>query len=356
MAAANDVGEQTVRELAQLRAEGETVLSLYLDLDPAQFATPRARNSEIDSLLDGAHREIESGKRPHAELMALRAALTRARDMLAEHSWAQGAHAIALFVSEPLSLARLLRLPNHVSASWVIADAPFIAPLTPAAMEGRVCVALVDERFARILRGTPEWLVERVSFGDDVHGREKKGGWSQARYQRSQHEEVEAHLRHVARMLHDLQRVAPYDPLLIACTAELWGRVVDKLHADVRRVLLEQRLVLDVGDASIEDVERAAAAPLAERRRAREDEVLAQLREHVGREDGRAAVGLDAVMDALVQRRVATLVYDPDRLQQSKNTVEDAVQSAVRQSAEVLAMRERPELGPLGEIAAILRF
>jgi stalled ribosome rescue protein Dom34 len=103
-------------------------------------------------------------------------------------------------------------------------------------------------------------------------------------------------------------------------------------------------------------VERAAAAPLAERRRAREDEVLAQLREHVGREDGRAAVGLDAVMDALVQRRVATLVYDPDRLQQSKNTVEDAVQSAVRQSAEVLAMRERPELGPLGEIAAILRF
>src|SRR5690242_16884972 len=259
MAAANDVGEQTVRELAELRADGDTVLSLYLDLNPAQFATPRARNSEIDSLLDGAH-------------------------------------AVALFVCPPLSLARLLRLPNHVSASWVIADAPFIAPLTPAAMDGRVCVALVDERFARILRGTPEWLVERVSFGDDVHGREKRGGWSQARYQRSQHEEVEAHLRHVARMLYDLLRVAPYDPLMIACTAERWGRVVDKLQPDVRRVLLDERLVLDVSDASIEDVERAAAAPLAERRRARDDDALAELREHIGREDGRAAVGFDAVL------------------------------------------------------------
>jgi peptide chain release factor subunit 1 len=382
MAAANDVGEQTVRELARLRAEGETVLSLYLDLDPAQFATPRARNSEIDSLLDGAGREIEKAKRPHAELMALRAALTRARGMLAQHSWAQGAHAVALFVCEPLSLERLLRLPNRVSASCVIADAPFIAPLTPAAMEGRVCVALVDERFARILRGTPEWLVERVSFGDEVHGRQKQGGWSQARYQRSQHEDVEAHLRHVARMLFDLLRVAPYDLLLIACTSELWGRVVDRLHADVRRVLLDERLALDVGDASIEDVERAAAGPLAEHRRAREGEVLAQLREHYAREDGLAAVGPDAVLDALVQRRVATLAYDPDTrvqgvicakcgwlgssgdscpvdgsaLEQCKNIVEEAVQSAVRQSAEVLAMRERPELGPLGEIAAILRF
>jgi peptide chain release factor subunit 1 len=382
MAVANDVGEQTLRELAQLRSDGDTVLSLYLDLDPALFATPRARNSEIDSLLDGASREIESGARPHAELMALRAALARARSMLAEHSWAQRAHAVALFVCEPLSLARLLRLPTPVSASWVIADAPFIAPLTTAASEGRVCVALVDERFARILRGSPEALVEGVSFGDDVHGREKKGGWSQARYQRSQHEEVEAHLRHVARTLHDLWRIAPYDPLLIACTAELWPRVIAKLHADVRRVLVDQRLVLDVGDASIEDAQRAAAAPLAERRRARESEVLAQLREHYAREDGRAAVGLEAIADALVQRRVATLAYDAEMhvegvlcptcgwlgtsqqtcpvdgngLQQCKDVVEEAVQTAVRQSAEVLAMRDRPELGPLGGIAAILRF
>jgi len=186
----------------------------------------------------------------------------------------------------------------------------------------------------------------------------------------------------VARMLYDLLRVAPYDPLMIACTAELWGRVTGKLHADVRRVLADERVVLDVGDAGVEDVERAVAAPLAERQRAREDEVLALLREHVGREDGRSAVGLDAVLDSLVERRVATLAYDSDmhvqgvlcptcgRLgtseqtcpvdgkptEQCKDVVEEAVQSAVRQDAEVLAMRERPELGPLGGIAAILRF
>jgi peptide chain release factor subunit 1 len=383
VAAANEVTEQAIRELAQLRADGETVLSVYVDLDPARFATPRARASEIDSLLDGAHREIENGVRPHRERQALRAALAHAREMLADNSWAQGAHAVALFVCEPLSLASVLRLPNPVSASWVIADTPFIAPLTTAAGEGRVCVALVDERFARILHGSPERLAEVVSFGDDVHGRHKQGGWSQARYQRSQHEDVEGHLRHVARMLNALLRVAPYDLLLIACTAELWPRVVGKLHADVRRVLNDARLTLDVGDASVEDVVRAAASPLGERQRAREDEVFAELREHYAREgDGRAAVGLDAVLDALVQRRVATLVYDSGMqsdgvlcptcgwlgssaaqcpvdgtsLERRKDVVEEAVQAAVRQSAEVLAVRDRPELGPLGGIAAILRF
>ena len=62
-------------------------------------------------------------------------------------------------------------------------------------------------------------LHEVISFGDDVHGRHDQGGWSQARYQRSVQEDVGHHLRHVARVLKDLLRIAPYQRLLIACTA-----------------------------------------------------------------------------------------------------------------------------------------
>jgi peptide subunit release factor 1 (eRF1) len=122
---------------------------------------------------------------------------------------------------------------------------------------------------------------------------------------------------------------------------------------------------------------------LAAEQRAREDAVLAELREHASRDgDGRAAVGLEAVLDALVQRRVAALLYDSGlsatgvacphcgwmgaegercpidgtALERREDILEDAVHSAVRQSAEVLALRDRPELGPLGGIAATLRF
>jgi peptide subunit release factor 1 (eRF1) len=383
MGAVNDVTVETLRELAGMRAEGETVLSTYLDLDPAQFATPPARASEIDSLLDQAHREIEDKERPHGELMALRGALERTREMLRPRgSVVRGAHALALFACEPLDLARTLRLPQPVVRAAVVSDAPFIAPLVEQGPAGRLCVALIDERFARILTGTPERLREAVSFGDPVHGRHEQGGWSQARYQRSVDESVSAHLRRVGRVLYDLLRVSPYDRQLIGCTEPLWPRVLAELHPDVRAVLTEQRLSIDVSDASIGDVERAAVRTLAVLERAREKALLVELRERHARRNGRAAAGLAAVLRALVERRVETLLYDAgldaggvvcprcgwmeldgercpvegQRLQPRRNIIEEAVQAAVRQSAEVLALRDRPELGPYGGVAAMLRF
>jgi peptide chain release factor subunit 1 len=266
----------------------------------------------------------------------------------------------------------------------VISDSPFIAPLTEVGVSGRICVALVDERFARILRGCATQLREVVSFGDDVHGRHSKGGWSQARYQRSIADDIDSHLRHVARVLKDLLRITPYERLLIACAQPLWTRLLDRLSNDVRRLLDEQRVVLDVGDATVEDVVAAVQQPLAQEQRAHEDEALARLREHVARDgDERAAVGLPAVLDALVQRRVQTLLYDDTlhaaggvlchrcgwigvagercpvddaQLQGRDDVVADALRAATEQDAELLPLHDRPELGPLGEIAATLRF
>jgi hypothetical protein len=145
----------------------------------------------------------------------------------------------------------------------------------------------------------------------------------------------------------------------------------------------EERISLDVGDAAIADVVRAVAPVLAAEQRAREDAVLAELLERQRRGgDERSVAGLGAVLDALVERRVRTLLHeagfqapgvlctrcgwmgsdgescpvDGGSLERRENILEDAVHSAVNQSAEVLALRERPELGPLGGIAATLRF
>ncbi len=355
MSATNELSEDVLRELAETSDDEETVLSVYVDLDPSMFATAPARASQIDSLLDTAHREIESGERSHAARQALRASLQHARELLTPNGeWAQDARAYALFLSKPLGLERGLRLPHALAGAAVVADAPFIAPLAQEGIAGRVCVALVDERFARVLRGSGERLEEVVSFGDNVHGRNDQGGWSQARYQRSRHEDVEAHLRHVARQLHDLLAAAPYERLLIACTQPLWPRVVERLSADVRPLLDEQRVSLDVGDVGIEDV-LAAVRPLLEaEERAHEDAVLAELHARLAREgDSRAAAGHEAVLAALVERRVETLLYDAEL---SEDVVEEAVRAAVEQSAEILVLHDRPELGTVGRIAATLRF
>jgi peptide chain release factor subunit 1 len=383
MSARNDVTPETLRSLAAIRAEQNTVLSLYLNLDPERFATAPARKSEIDSLLDDAHRKIEAGERPHAELMELRTALERARGILEDEgqAWAQDAHALAMFIAEQPRLEELLRLAHPLETTAVIADEPFLVPLTELTPARSVCVALVDERHARIFRGSAERLQPAGRVSDAVHGRQDQGGWSQARYQRSQHEDVEAHLRHVSRELRDLLADDPYEQLLIACTEPLWPRVLAHLHPDVRARLYDQRLALDVPDAGIEDVVAATDEALEGLRRAHEDGVLAELREHIAR-NVRAAAGLEPVLLALVERRVQVLLYetglllagvrcprcgwmgisgercpnDGGEVKQRANILEDAVQAAITQDAEVLALNDRPDLRPLGGIAGTLRF
>jgi peptide subunit release factor 1 (eRF1) len=383
VSARNDLTRERLRALAAVRADESTVLSLYLNLDPERFATPRARISEIDSLLDGAHREIESRERPHSELMALRGARDRAREILTgeDESWAEEAHAIALFISLPLGLEELLRLPHPLDSALVIGDEPFIAPLMELAPASVICVALVDERHARVLEGSPERLERASTLSDPVHGRQDQGGWSQARYQRSQHEDVEAHLRHVSAELTNLLRESPYDHLLIACTEPLWPRVIAHLHADVRPLLHEERLSLDVPDAGIEEIVAAADAVLEADRASHVEQVLGELREHIAR-NSRAAVGPDAVLLALVERRVQALLYetglelsgvrcprcgwmgldapscpnDGGEVQARHSLLEDAVQAAVTQSAEVIPVRDQPALASFDGIAATLRF
>ncbi len=379
----NEVSEEFIRTLAGIRAPEGSMLSIYLDLDPARFATPPARESEIDSLIDAAHRDIEQREHPHHTLAALREGLARARELLNDPELPHGARAAAVFVCEPLALEETVRISRPLESRAIVSDEAFIAPLFEGADRGRVCVALVDERAARILRGSASGLREAVSFGDDVPGHQKTGGWSQARYQRSMVEDVEHHLRHVAQVLHDLLTVAPYDGLLIGSTEQLWPRILEKLHPYERERLIEHRLSLDASADGPAQVSEAAAGILQEEQRAHEENLLAQLRARIGRADDRLAVtGLEAVLDALVEQRVEALLYevglhergvacphgdwmasdgdlcplDGEPLQERDDIIEDAIRAALSQSAEVLALRDRPELGPVGGIAATLRF
>ena len=64
-----------LRRLAELRQDRPVVLSLYLNLDPAEFATPPARATAVGSLLDEADRRLrERDGLSHDDRAALRRA------------------------------------------------------------------------------------------------------------------------------------------------------------------------------------------------------------------------------------------------------------------------------------------
>ncbi len=379
MSARNEITTETLRRLADLRAAGPRVISLYIDLDPQRFATPPARASQLRSLLDEARRQIDAADRQHDEREQLRVDLDRVSAHLADRSFARGAHGYVVFCSSSLDLFETLALPEPVEAGVTIDDSPFIVPLFETGSPGRWCVALVNSRLTRILRGSASELTEVLSFGDYVHRRHSQGGWSQARYSRSVQRDVDEHLRRTARTLLILFRRRPFGSLLLTSPEELRHQLEDVLHPYVRRVLAGY-FDIDVGDATIDEVRARAGAVIREHDAQLVHERLEQLRAALGA-DGRAAAGAEQVLASLQERRVGTLLFsagqplpgaicpqcgllraqggscplDGSTLELRDDLLEEATAAAVTQDAEVVAV-DSPDLGPLGGIAALLRF
>jgi peptide subunit release factor 1 (eRF1) len=383
----NELRPARLRELAVLRPEGACVLSVFLNLDPAHFAEPPKRASEIRSVVDEARRlaraKVESDGLGHDEKVALRADLDRVEEFLQDFS-PKGAHGLAVYACGPADLFEVIRLPRPVPRRAVIDDSPFIEPLVELIGLGSWMVVLVNRQTGRLLLGDGERLEELDQISDDVHGQHKQGGWSQARYQRSVDEDVQDHLRNVAEATFVQFKRSPFDNLLLGGPGETLADFEPKLHAYLKE-RLAGRIDIDVENASADDVHAAAAEKIAAHEQRREREALDRLREGVST-GGRGAAGLENVLGALNERRVAALLVgqgfeaagctcpqcglvwpldggecpaDGTALDCRGNIVESAMELALVQSADVLVVRDEDhdrELQSLGGIGAVLRF
>jgi peptide chain release factor subunit 1 len=368
-----------LRRLAELRLDRPVVLSLYLNLDPTEFATPPARATAVRSLLDEAERRMrEVDGLSHRDRGDLERALERARSFLQRDLNAEGAHGLAVFVCEPIDLFEAIKLPRSVPACVAIDRAPLVGPLARLERRERWCVALVSRRDARVFRGSAEGLREVAAVRDEVHGQHDQGGWSQARYQRSIEKEKDDHLRHAADLLMRHFKRQPFERLVLGGPNEVVSDFESKLHRYLSQ-RLAGRIDVDV-ETSGADAVLAAARPVLEALEdAREREALERLDE-----GSRSASGLADVLRALNERRVETLLLvdrlseagarcpecgwlgppgerqcpaDGAGLEQRDDVIEPAVEVALQQAAEVLPVRRREaELAARGGIAALLRF
>jgi peptide chain release factor subunit 1 len=367
----------TLRRLAELRLDRPVVLSLYLDLDPTEFATPPARATAVRSLLDEAERKVkERDSLPHGDRMALEAALRRARTFLERELPTDGAHAVAVFASEPAELFEALKLPRSVRNRVAIGRSPLVGPLARLERGERWCVALVSRRDARIFRGSPDGLREIEQIHDLVFGQHDRGGLSQARYQRGIEKEKADHLKHTAEALMRHYKRRPFQRLITGGPREVVSDFESKLHGYLKE-RLAGRIEVDVDTATPEQVLKAAQPRFEELEREREAETLERLGE-------RGACGPADVLRALNERRVETLLLDEQfsasgrqcpecgwlgpadetrcpldgtALVALEDLTDAAIELALQQSAGSLAVRHDPDaLRDHDGIAALVRF
>jgi peptide chain release factor subunit 1 len=306
---ATDITTDRLRELAETRSVQGKVLSVFINLDPREFATPPARATEISSVLDEAGRTIRDHTAlTHDERMALTEDVERVRDRLRNSNGVdtEGARGLAVFASRPAGLFEILKLPRPVQHKVAIADHPCVEPLAQIGAGELWWLLLVDRRRARLLAGTVDGLVELWRVDDEVHGQHDQGGWSQARYQRSVEKEADDHLRAVDAEVQRRLRGSRIAGLLLGGSKENVAHFEQLARSDVRRCL-QGRFDVDVWNTTADEVLTAARPVLDELTARRDEELLAKIDEGLGK-GGRAAAGLNDVLVAVHERRVDTLV------------------------------------------------
>jgi protein required for attachment to host cells len=376
---ANTIDRNRLRRLADVRPERGRVLSVFLNLDPAQFGTAPARATAITSIVNDAARKVEeSTGLDHDEHEWLRTDVERVREALQGDVAADGARGVAVYACTPEDLLEVLPLRTPVESRVVVERTPFVEPLVAQEDGERWVVALVNRRSARIFQGSPRDLEETDRIEDNVHSQHDQGGWSQLRYERSVEKDKNDHLAHVADVLFTTYKRRGFDRLLIGGVEEILGDVERHLHSYLQGRIVG-RLHLDVENSGIEDVRAAVADELERLETRREREALDRLAEGVGR-GSRGAGGLADVLGALNEGRVECLLLDEgftaaglrdtetamlyaedgapgDRpVERVENVVEPAIEKAIEQSAKVLRVSRHEDLGPLGGIGAVLRY
>jgi peptide chain release factor subunit 1 len=351
--AGNTITRGRLRRLAELRPEHGRVLSVFFNLDPSEFATPAARSTEINSVVTAAAKKVdEADELDHEARQALRADVNRVRDVLRGADVAtNGTHGLAIFACGPADVLEVVKLPHPIESRAVVDDHACVEPLLRKGSEERWCVLLVNRKTARIFLGTADGLDEVDHIEGDTHRQHDQGGWSQARFQRSVEQEKLNHLGQALDTLFARFKRRPFDHLVVGAPEELVGEVESRLHPYLQR-RLAGRLGIDVENSTSADVQ-AAAGQVVERHVAQaERDALDRMQQGIGRGD-RGVSRPDAVMEALKQARVEILLLAADF---DAPELDDALELAIRQSAQVIVVRHHDDLVMHGGIGAVLRF
>jgi peptide chain release factor subunit 1 len=373
---------ETLRQLAEFRAAKGCAISLYLDLDPSASPTAGDAATRVNSLVDqgsksnGANRSEQT----HEQRVGLREDFDRIRHFFAEEFDRDGAQGFALFCGGLDNLWQLLPLSEPVPDEIKVGRELYLAPLVPLVGRGEgALVAVVGREEGRLYRLRAGRLDEVADLYEEQPGQHDQGGWSQARYQRHIDELAKSHLKTVGDELERQLRQLRFPPVVVVCPEDLKSEFADLLAPDGRNAVIGWTTAK--AHASPTELQEVALPVLEKWREQHEEDVVERWTEEAGR-NGRAASGWEATLESASDGRVECLVFqegvehpasqcpacgrvslqggrcplDGTEMERRDEGLDLAVHQVLAHGGQVLALRRRSDLEPVGGIGAILRY
>jgi peptide subunit release factor 1 (eRF1) len=289
----------TIKSLREITAPGDRVLSVYLDTSPGRIAGQAYLLAYRDACK--APRETL----PTGERDAFEAAAAQAERHLTQ--LVPGRPGLALFASGSADYLFAAPLPTRPVEEIAWAKAARLGPLVEVLDEfERLAVLLFDKERAILSTIFLGEIEGRHALEDDVPGKQATGGWfalAQTRYARHHEEHVLRHAKRTIALLMEVLRDRPFDRLFLAGPDEAVELLTRHLPRPLKaRMAGRVALELFADEAAIRKAALAAAEAVERRDElALVDELLNEATAT------RAAVGVQATLDALNDRRVHVL-------------------------------------------------
>lgn len=368
------ITEREIRELAAFRGREALVTSCYLDVDGANHVRHADVLRELDRLLREARARANGSSSLATDLRRIeehvRGGIDRSRT-----------RGLVMFSCSAHDFWRVVELPVPVRSQVVINHTPAVRQLEVVVDEyERFGVLLVDRQRARMFVFELGELIESSAMIDELpRGDDDDHSYTKDQVRDHVAARAHQHLRAAARVAFRVFQEQGFERLVLGASDEIASELESVLHPYLR-----ERVVARCGipvHASDEEIRQAALEVEAAVERRKEAEVVARLREAVGA-GHRGAAGLDATLQALVERRVETLLVSSGfahagwrcdgcgwmgrlgracpacqaEMRQVDDVVEEAVEEALAQSCRVEMCVGNADLDVLGGIGALLRY
>jgi peptide chain release factor subunit 1 len=372
------VSWEALRELAGFQASTGIAISFYLNLDPSLTPTSADAQTRVNSLLADATR-LERGDLTHEQRQGLKTDLERIRHYFQQELVRDGAHGFAVFAAGLDNLWRPLTLTESVGDAIKVNRELYLTPLVPIIGRGEgALIAVVGRERGEVYRLRGGRLEPVADRSEEQPGRHDQGGWSQANYQRHIEQLVLEHLNRVADELDRLVRRRP-ERIVIVATEDTRAALDDLLSRTVQDAIIGSTTAeAHAGPAEL----LAAATPMLEAWRAREEQqVVERWREEAGR-NGRAAAGWETTLEAASDGRIDLLLYregvehsawrcpscgrlavhagtcplDGTQMEQTDDGLDLAIHQTLSNGGAIWAVMTRADLDPVEGIGALLRY
>jgi peptide chain release factor subunit 1 len=376
------LSRESIEALSRFKSDPFWTTSFYLDSDKGKF-TKKEIGLAFKNLLAEGRARLETLALPKDRKESLLDDLERIAAFGAQSLAAHLQPGLAIFACAKQKFWEALALPHGPRNRLLFDQNPYVRPLV-AILDHyrRLCVFLVNRREARWYEVFMEEIAPLQDLASDVPGRIKGGGFEGTagkRIERHAEAHVLDHLKKSAQLTFDLFKKYRFDGLLLGCEEKYRAELDPLLHAYLKERLWGQ-VKAKPGDPPAEILKEVVGLEEEIDQRSAEetvDKIIAELER-----GGRACSGLKDSLRHVNQGDVQILAVSHNFSKAGRrcpscrflyveetvcpvcdkptqavlDVVDEAIEAAVAQNAQVKQVAPPSKLDHYGKIGTLLRY